>query len=291
MFFTPRLIKSRRGIVMSTVSVCPSTLTLFALQVATRNSSRILTKLDVMNGYGSGMMPIVGRYSSVITVVLVDWFLPKLWCFRILFAIQIAIQIGSLPNLTWWMVMGWGWCLLLFVGRYGPVITAILDDWFLPKIWCFRILFALQVTIQVGSLPNLTWWMVVGRWRCLWLHVMVRWSQPFWLTGFYLKYGVFVYFSQYRSQFKSDPYQTWYDKWLWVGDDAYCWTLRSGDHIRSGWLVSTSKIWCFRILCAIKIAIQVGSLPNLVWWMTMGWGWCWTLRSGDHSRSGWLVST
>ncbi len=68
-----------------------------------RNSSRILTKLGMMNDYGSGMMPIVGRY--------------------------------------------------------GPVITAVLVDWFLR-----------------------------------------------------LKYGVFVYFLQYRSQFKSDPYQTWYDE-------------------------------------------------------------------------------
>ena len=40
-----------------------------------RNSSRILTKLGMMNDYGSGMMPIVGRYGPVITAVLVDWFL------------------------------------------------------------------------------------------------------------------------------------------------------------------------------------------------------------------------
>ena len=48
-----------------------------------------------------------------------------------------------------------------------------------------------------------------------------------------------LHFSRYRSQFKSDPYQTWHDDWLWVEDDAYCWTFRSGDHSRSGPLVST----------------------------------------------------
>ena len=47
------------------------------------------------------------------------------------------------------------------------------------------------------------------------------------------------HFSHCRSQFKLDPYQTWHDDWLWVGDDAYCWTFRSGDHNRSGPLVST----------------------------------------------------
>ena len=40
-----------------------------------RNSSRILTKLGMMNDCGSGMMPIVGRYGPVITTVLVDLFL------------------------------------------------------------------------------------------------------------------------------------------------------------------------------------------------------------------------
>ena len=69
------------------------------------------------------------------------------------------------------------------------------------------------------------------------------------------------HFSRYRSQFKSDPYQTWHDDWLWVGDDAYCWTFQSGDHDRSGPLVSTKK--CVFKLFTLQVAIQVGSLPNL----------------------------
>ena len=48
-------------------------------------------------------------------------------------------------------------------------------------------LFTLQVAIQVGSLPNLAWWLVMGRGWCLLLDVPVRWSQPFRSTGFYLK--------------------------------------------------------------------------------------------------------
>ena len=50
------------------------------------------------------------------------------------------------------------------------------------------------------------------------------------------------HFSHCRSQFRSDPYQTWYDEWLWVGDDAYCWILRSSDHSRSGPLISTENL-------------------------------------------------
>ena len=48
-------------------------------------SSRILTKLGMMIGYGSGMMPIVGRSGPVIRTVPVHWFLPKngvLYTFR-----------------------------------------------------------------------------------------------------------------------------------------------------------------------------------------------------------------
>ena len=70
-----------------------------------------------------------------------------------------------------------------------------------------------------------------------------------------------LHFSRYRSQFKSDPYQTWHDDWLWVGDDAYCWTFRSGGHSRSGPLVSTKN--CVFKLFALQVAFQVGSLPNL----------------------------
>ena len=47
------------------------------------------------------------------------------------------------------------------------------------------------------------------------------------------------HFSHCRSQFKLDPYQTWHDDWLWVGNDEVRWTFRSGDHDRSGPLVST----------------------------------------------------
>ena len=64
-----------------------------------RNASRILTKLGMMNDYGLGMMPIVGRYGPVITTVLVDWFLPKIWCFHMFSTLEIVIQVGSQPNL------------------------------------------------------------------------------------------------------------------------------------------------------------------------------------------------
>ena len=49
------------------------------------------------------------------------------------------------------------------------------------------------------------------------LDVTVRWSQPFWLTGFYLKYGVFACFPHWRSLFKLDRNQTWYEWWKGVG--------------------------------------------------------------------------
>ncbi len=47
------------------------------------------------------------------------------------------------------------------------------------------------------------------------------------------------HFSHYRSQFKSDPYQTWYDEWLWISDVTYCLVIRSSDHSRSGPLISS----------------------------------------------------
>ena len=123
-----------------------------------------------------------------------------------LFTLQVAIQIGSSPNLVWWLVIGWKWCLLLdftvrwsqpfwsidfylkivifhifycrshnsnwifaklgmmigyrlgmmpIVGFYGPVITAVLVQWFLLEIRHFLIFSTLQVVIQVGSRPNL----------------------------------------------------------------------------------------------------------------------------------------
>ena len=50
------------------------------------------------------------------------------------------------------------------------------------------------------------------------------------------------HFQRYRSQFKSDRHQTWYDEWLWVQDDAYCWTLWSDDHSGSGPLISTENL-------------------------------------------------
>ena len=71
---------------------------------------------------------------------------------------------------------------------------------------------------------------IVGRSGPVITTVPVHWFLP---------KKVFSHFSHYRSQFKSDPYQTWHDDWLWVRDDAYCWTFRSGDHDRSGPLVST----------------------------------------------------
>ena len=103
-------------------------------------------------------------------------------------------------------------------------------------------LFALQVAIQVGSLPNLVWWMVMGQWCDLLFGVTVQWPQPFWSTDFKLKYDIFVYFSHWRSQFKLDLNQTLYDEWKQVSDEPYCLVSRSSDHIGSGWLVSRAKI-------------------------------------------------
>ena len=55
-----------------TVSVSVSvSVNIYTFRTTGRNSSRILTKLGMMIGYGSGMMPIVGRSGPVITTVLV----------------------------------------------------------------------------------------------------------------------------------------------------------------------------------------------------------------------------
>ena len=81
------------------------------------------------------------------------------------------------------------------------------------------------------------------------------------------------HFSRYRSQFKSDHYQTWHDDWLWVGDDAYCWMFRSDDHSGSGPLISNENLifsYIFhtgdRNSCWISIKLgmnhQVGSGTN-----------------------------
>ena len=51
--------------------VCLCLSTLHTFRTTGRNSSRILTKLGMMIGYGSGMMPIVGLSGPVITTVLV----------------------------------------------------------------------------------------------------------------------------------------------------------------------------------------------------------------------------
>ena len=51
------------------VSVCMSTLHTF--HDTGRNSSRIVTKLGMMNGYGSKMMPFVGLHGPMTTAVLV----------------------------------------------------------------------------------------------------------------------------------------------------------------------------------------------------------------------------
>ena len=67
---------SRRGIVMITVSVSVS-VNIYTFRTTGRISSRILAKLGMVIGYGSGMMPIVGRSGLMITTVLVHWFLPK----------------------------------------------------------------------------------------------------------------------------------------------------------------------------------------------------------------------
>jgi len=144
-----------------------------------------------MNDYGSMMMPIVCCYGSLITAILVDWVLPKIACFRILSALEIPIQVGSQTNLVWWMTMGHWWCLLFVVTvRWSQPFWLI---GFYLKYGVFVILSALEITIQVRSQPNLVWWMTMGHWWCLLFVVTVRWSQPFWLTGFYLKYGVFLY--------------------------------------------------------------------------------------------------
>ena len=79
---------------------------------AGRNSGGILTKLGMLNGFGSGMMPIVGCYGPVITAVLVYWFSTKIQHFRILFALEIAIHVGSLPNLVWWTIISYWWRII-----------------------------------------------------------------------------------------------------------------------------------------------------------------------------------
>ena len=68
MVFTPRQ-KPKGYCDDHRVCVCLSTLHTFC--TTGRNSGRILTKLDMMNGYGLEMMPIVGFYGPVITAVLV----------------------------------------------------------------------------------------------------------------------------------------------------------------------------------------------------------------------------
>ena len=106
-------------------------------------------------------------------------------------------------------------------------------------------LFALQVAIQVGSLPNLVWWMVMDQWCDLLFGDTVQWPQPFWSTDFKLKYDIFLYFSHWRLQFKLDLNQTWYDEWTLVSDHLYCFVSRSSDHSRSGPLVFfiEDRVW------------------------------------------------
>ena len=99
--------------------------------------------------------------------------------------------------------------------------------------------FALQVAIQVGSLPNLVWWMVMDQWCDLLFGDTVQWPQLFWSTDFKLKYDIFLYFSHWRLQFKLDLNQTWYDEWTLVSDHLYCFVSRSSDHSRSGPLISS----------------------------------------------------
>ena len=87
-------------------AVCLCLWTFHTFHGTGRNSSWILTKLGMMVGYGSGMMPIVGRSGPVITAVPVHWFQPKKWCFSILFALEAAIQVVSQPNLVCLMTKG-----------------------------------------------------------------------------------------------------------------------------------------------------------------------------------------
>ena len=88
---------------------------------------------------------------------------------------------------------------------------------------------------------------IVGRSGPVITAVPVHWFLP---------KNVFSNFSHSRSQLKLDLYQTWYDDWLWVGNDAYCRTSRSGGHSRSGPLVSTQK-WCFHMDMFINYVMKM----------------------------------
>ena len=97
-------------------------------------------------------------------------------------------------------------------------------------------LFALQVAIQVGSLPNLAWWLFMGRGWCLLLDFPVRWSQLFRSTSFYLK-KVFSY--AFR---KLDLNQTWYEWWRGFGDQPYSMTSWWRHHWLHGWLITDEEL-------------------------------------------------
>ena len=80
---------------------------------------------------------------------------------------------------------GYGLEMMPIVGFYGPVITAVLVHWFLPKISLFRTFSTLEIVIQIGSQPNLAWGMEWGWGPTLFNDVMMT-SSP---TSRFVDYG------------------------------------------------------------------------------------------------------
>ena len=122
-------------------------------------------------------------------------FFQKNWPFQGTFDLKMTSMVGILPRF---------WC--------GLWVNKLFSVNFLPLGLKARGYCNLMITVSVcphlhflhyrsqfKSDPYLlTWWMVLGRGWCLLLDVTVRWSQPFCLTAFYLKYDVFIYFSRWR---------------------------------------------------------------------------------------------
>ncbi len=139
-----------------------------------------------MNDYGSGMMPIVGRYGPVITAVLVDWFLRLKYgvfaCFphwRSLFKLD-----RNQTWYEWWRGIGDQFCLMTSWWRHYWLHSSLISDGncmfllitrsFLTWFWCDL--------IGLGIHEK--------RWT---LHIMMTSSQSFRFTDFGRKSHVYTY--------------------------------------------------------------------------------------------------
>ena len=133
----------------------------------------------------------------------------------------------------------------------------------------------------------------MGQWCDLLFGDTVQWPQPFWSTDFKLKYDIFLYFSHWRSQFKLDLSQTWYDEYKQVSDQPYCLVSRSSDHSGSGWLVFRVEIWHFLYISHWRLQFKLDL--NQTWYdestLVSNHSYCFVSRSSDHSRSGPLISS